>query len=528
MADNSSRRICDHFLGYLREQGSRRTLFLVGRLSCIFVPLACVSLSGCAHTPPLTAGAAQMCDIPRSYLELETHDDKTVEAAGGMQGFGSALLAAYRSPTNVTVRADEQPVSPSMLFLSGGSQHGAFGGGFVNEWARERPSGLPRFRVVTGISTGSIYATHAFLNRTQVIVDNERIFSEAELYKRYVGKGGMETLPGGVTTVSKGAVGDLEPMRQRYLRALTDEVMRAVAHEADAGRKLYIAVVDLDLGKATIFDMTALAQRYAKWPREDQTGLAHIRDCYSKVVLASSSVPVAVPPTFIDNRMYIDGGARFGLITDEVGESAEELGKWRSQEVALELAEPARPNIYLLINGTLDLEMQCGKMKKSATDNPCRPGTSVVSPEGQHEKWDILGVVKRSVDVLTTQIYRFSNDRIWIAAAPRGFVPHMQRMLPDLDDVQRTLPYFPKAGAARSCDDWAEEDNRVEHPIEFHARYMHCLVEYGADRARASKWACFDPLPRTVSPDARKEWEQRCAGVDQEFTDREEVRLRLH
>jgi hypothetical protein len=497
-----------------RHRSAPRALAMLASIAAV--------LGGCAHTPPLTEGAAQMCDIPKTYLEVEAHDDPNrVDLLTGAQSFREAIEAAYKAPPRSPLVGAEQPVSPSMLFLSGGSQHGAFGGGFVDEWAKERPSGLPRFRVVTGISTGSIYATHAFLNRTQVIVDNERIFHESELFKRYVGGGG-------ITTVSKGSVGDLYPMRQRYLRALTDDVMRSVAREADDGRKLYIAAVDLDLGKATIFDMTALAQRYASLPRSDVDALNQIRECYANVVLASSSVPVAAPPTFIDNRMYIDGGARFGLIADELGKTADELGKWRSAAAPPELADIPRPNIYLLINGTLDLDMQCGKRKRSKDDKPCPPGSAVASPYGQHEAWNILDLVKRSVDVLTTQIYRFSNDRIFVAASPRGFVPHMQRMLPDIDGKDRALPHFPGAGAARSCDKWADEDDRIEHPIEFHARYMHCLVEYGADRARASKWACFDPLPSSVPPDARNAWEERCKGIDQDFTDNDFVKLRLH
>lgn len=50
-----------------------------------------------------------------------------------------------------------------MLFLSGGSQNGAYGAGYLAQWSRIRSDmgkdGLPRFRMVTGISRGCGTAT---------------------------------------------------------------------------------------------------------------------------------------------------------------------------------------------------------------------------------------------------------------------------------------------------------------------------------------------------------------------------------
>jgi len=420
----------------------------LGRFGLI-VPLIAALVSGCAHPAEFTA-QDQMCEVPKTYLEVEAHDDPVIEdSLTGSTSFSQSIRNAYQAPPAPETGFNKDPVTSSMLLLSGGSQHGAFGGGFVREWALERPSGLPRFKVVTGISTGAIYATHAFLNRTDVIVKNEHIFREGEILKRYVGNGGMKTLGGGFTTVKKGSVGDLYPMRDRYLGELTDEVVRAVAREADDGRKLYIAAVDLDLGKAAIFDMTQYAQSYRAVPRSDQARLDRMRLCFSNVILASSSVPVAAPPTVIDNRMYIDGGARFGFITDEIGKTADELGNWFAAAARnnLEGGVPAhRPNLYLLVNGTLEVELQCGKLKKSQVDNPCPPGTPKASPEGQHEKWDILSLIGRSVDILINQIYRFSNDRVWVASSGWGFIPHMQRMLPTSTSE---CANFPRSRASR-------------------------------------------------------------------------------
>src|SRR5436190_24220459 len=47
-----------------------------------------------------------------------------------------------------------------LLALSGGGHDGAFGAGVLSGW---RSAGRPRFDVVTGISTGALMSTHAFL-----------------------------------------------------------------------------------------------------------------------------------------------------------------------------------------------------------------------------------------------------------------------------------------------------------------------------------------------------------------------------
>ena len=53
--------------------------------------------------------------------------------------------------TPASERAD--PALTSMLFMSGGGEHGAFSAGILDEWAKREGGKLPKFQVVTGIST---------------------------------------------------------------------------------------------------------------------------------------------------------------------------------------------------------------------------------------------------------------------------------------------------------------------------------------------------------------------------------------
>jgi predicted acylesterase/phospholipase RssA len=49
----------------------------------------------------------------------------------------------------------------SILALSGGGEHGAFGAGLLNGWSQSGQR--PIFSIVTGISTGALMAPFAFL-----------------------------------------------------------------------------------------------------------------------------------------------------------------------------------------------------------------------------------------------------------------------------------------------------------------------------------------------------------------------------
>lgn len=459
------------------------------RAYCLFGLGGCFLLGACAISPGPEVQPTAMCQLPITYLEVEAHDDpRALLAATGRASFASVLQDAYRE-AEVPQPLPDEPISDSMLFLSGGSQNGAFGAGFLHEWARQRPGGLPRFRVVTGVSTGSIMATHAFLDRTEIIIGSYSIRREKEVLRRYIGKGGPASLANALTLARRGAVGDLLPMQALLAAALSDDVLLSVAREADLGRKLYVGAVDIDLGKAAIFDMTALAQRFASQP----ANRALIRECYVRAITASSSVPLAAPPTFIDNRMYIDGGARFGLISDEVGKAADLLSlMWSAQRLKGPSAATAgeRPNIYLLVNGTLEVDQLCGKVDEAN----CGGGSANASPVGAHKPWNLLDLAQRSIGILINQVYRLSNDRIAVRASERGFVPRTARIREDLDAFWAAIKFPGEPEIPRKCPDWATRDEVAEQPLEFHPRYMHCLIAYGAHRARLSGWAALDPV----------------------------------
>ena len=66
------------------------------------------------------------------------------------------------------IRADTAETNIDMLVLSGGGSHGAWGAGVLCGWRDNPVNPRPRkFRIVTGVSTGALLATYAFLGQTE-------------------------------------------------------------------------------------------------------------------------------------------------------------------------------------------------------------------------------------------------------------------------------------------------------------------------------------------------------------------------
>lgn len=202
-------------------------------------------VGGCAIKPQ----SLNDCHIRRYELAV---NDPASSAQPALARQAPSGTLAYEMQTALAERAST-PDSQAMLFMSGGSQHGAFGAGFLHGWQRQRGS-LPSFAVVTGISTGSILATFAFVGDSQAAVRGYTIETERQLLTPYLkqseGKIGVQT---GVTLLRKGAIANLAPLRIRLSAAITDDMLLAVAKGASDHRKLYVGAVDVDSGEAVAF-----------------------------------------------------------------------------------------------------------------------------------------------------------------------------------------------------------------------------------------------------------------------------------
>lgn len=492
--------------------------------------LACVSsLISCNIAPVQRAGSADsarscspimrrvMIDPPPLGLDERAFADaaayaETAELADRIVGMFSDLGEESAAPF---LAEGSEPVSDAMLFLSGGSQNGAYGAGYLAEWSKLRSQagkdGLPRFRMITGISTGALQSTYAFIGDMGPVVDSYTIDSESELLDVFTPGGGLRSestwqkLKGALSLARRGSLSDLRPLREQIAgkpgdeagSLISDAILRRVAAEAGPDierprRMLLVGAVEMDSGDAYAFDLTKAAQLYAY---KDQPWM---RDCYIEALMASSSVPMAALPVFIDGKMYIDGGARFGVISDftasvynAVAEKRQAARRAQAAAKGLTLPDPLpaeKMNLYVLVNGTLEAGVTC-----HLQDCEKHPLPSEGSPgAGEPGAWSIDKVGLRAMSILINQSYRSSVFWATTRSKALGFTPHFTRIETPMRDHLARLEFDNPAGEVLTCSKWRERDKEKSNPLEFHPRFMQCLINYGATRAAEEKWATFD------------------------------------
>ncbi|MGH7367884.1 MAG: patatin-like phospholipase family protein [Candidatus Rokuibacteriota bacterium] len=178
-----------------------------------------------------------------------------------------------------------------LLVLSGGGQNGAYGIGFLRGWRTRTDAPMPRFDLVTGISTGALQAPFALLG-TEAALDRA-----AELYR----KAAVESAP----TMDwlfwlrrTGGVVDISRYRRMIAADILSERMRdELWVEFNAGRQLATATADLDLGIGRVWDLghELIAGRGST-------------DRVQSVLLAATAIPGIFPPVVIDGHVHADGG----------------------------------------------------------------------------------------------------------------------------------------------------------------------------------------------------------------------------
>ena len=430
-------------------------------LSFPVLPLLALALASCAHAPIDLAG----CNLPMTRLAVP--DPSTATGSG----IAPALPASdYEAMVEAAMTAAPVPIpGPSIapplpavsLFLSGGGQNGAFGAGFVDGWRAGAGGRLPDFRVVTGISTGALIGTTVFTGASERAVTGYTINSEADLLD--VKARGL------VAQVRAGAVGSLDPLRRRIDEILDktpgDDAL--LADIAAAGtrdrRKFFVGVVDARSGDAFSIDMTAMA---ATWQAADTSAKrTTAKQCYIEALVASSSAPFAAPPVYIDGRMLIDGGVRFGIFrTAENRAFVRALARART-------ARGPEPINFLIVNGRRTIEPQCRfeEVISAGGQKEC-PETGVL------RKWNILELGFRSIDILTNQIYLFSAQEAAAGIGKNAFVR-----------IEADAPGH--VFDSNTCQQWRAIDERdTPKPVQFHKREMLCLIDYGRRRAETEKW----------------------------------------
>ncbi len=184
-----------------------------------------------------------------------------------------------------------------VLAVSGGGSNGAFGVGLLSGWAESGTR--PTFSLVTGISTGALIAPFAFLGpdyedpiiRMYTTVNTKDIIKNKSLF----------SILGGSDSIA-----DSSPLANIIAGLIDEEFLAAVAKAYSEGRRLLIGTTNLDARKLVIWNMGKIAS----------IGTPEALKLFRDIMLASSSIPVAFPPVFVEveaggniyDEMHVDGG----------------------------------------------------------------------------------------------------------------------------------------------------------------------------------------------------------------------------
>ncbi len=234
--------------------------------------------------------------------------------------FGAAELAANRAEAKrleaarkAVADAPPPDVKPGakydFLVLSGGGSQALYLYGVVCGWADANT--MPDFRVITGVSGGSLAAALLFagkgyltdLRRIFLSLDQKRpLHGDAWDAKRFPHPLGLGT--DSVATSAK--------IRKLARQVLGDpDYFGKVAAEHAKGRRLYVGTTNMDTQRFVVWDMGAIAAE----------GTAESRQLYEDVLVASAAIPPLLEPSrivvTIDGRryeeMHSDGGTARNL-----------------------------------------------------------------------------------------------------------------------------------------------------------------------------------------------------------------------
>jgi predicted acylesterase/phospholipase RssA len=177
-----------------------------------------------------------------------------------------------------------------ILLLSGGGQHGAYGIGFLRGWLGRASDPMPRFDLVTGVSTGALQAGYALIGTSDSVATASALLREAATQ--------FAPTPDYWSWLRRtGGVVDTTLFRAGVARTFDARMADQIVAASRENRELLIATTDFDLGVGTAWDLAAELARPG-------ASLDRARD----IIVASCSIPGIFPPLIIDGHVHADGG----------------------------------------------------------------------------------------------------------------------------------------------------------------------------------------------------------------------------
>ena len=308
--------------------------------------------------------------------------------------------------------------SNTILALSGGGADGAFGAGILNGWTKSGKR--PNFDIVTGVSTGALMATLAFLGPEY----------DDELRVLYT------TQTNGDIFRSKGIAGyfsdslyDYTPLKKQIQGIVTRKLLNKIAAEHAKGRRLYVATTNLDAGTRVIWDMGQIAGGN----RADAVLM------FQKVLRASAAIPGFFKPVYIKpvkgvqlRQAHVDGGLKEPiLVPDFVFKSG-----------------ARNRSIYLVVNG---------RLSRFESEQAVKPELGDIARKS---------ITELTRSLLHTKVYqgyvraRNSGARFNLVAIPDNITPSKDAL--DFNPVRMQKLYKIGFRIATSANPWKAEPPRLQ------------------------------------------------------------------
>lgn len=288
----------DTFHPYCFLESVRRTFVRIGgsmhpvsrSIPILFLGLALFG-TGCASRSRSCASPSLMRASGQVEVGTKADEDAVLE---------TDLLRTFAERSRT---AHARPAGPpkKVLALSGGGMYGAYSTGVLAGWTATGTR--PTFDVVTGVSTGGLIATYAFLGSQydrQLTAIYTTVCSRDIYRKRVIG-----------SAIWSDSAASSAPLKKLIDDQVDDELLQAVARAHNCGRRLYVGTTNIDTRRFVIWDMGAIAA----------SGRPDAKELYRKVLLASASPPGFLPPVPIEvevngqkvTEMHVDGGATSGV-----------------------------------------------------------------------------------------------------------------------------------------------------------------------------------------------------------------------
>lgn len=338
--------------------------------------------SGCSNLPRNPAPIEQM-------LRAEVHGMPGVRAWSGTvsEAFEEDLLLAAQQTMTYARARGEQVVIPAtnILSISGGGSYGAFGAGFMNGWSES--GSRPQFQLVTGISTGALIATFAFLGPEydEMLKLAYTTISAKDVY-----------IPRWFSFLWSDAFTESTPLALLIKRYITEDMVQAVARAHRQGRRLYVGTTNLDADQLIVWNMGAIAD----------SGRSETLALFRQIILASASIPGVFPPVLMDvevdgtphDEMHVDGGVKAQLFlfaaTLDLQRLTEKLGKYGNSDRV--------KRIFIIRNAKVGADLK--QVPRNLGEISARSISSLIRTQASHD-------LKGLYDIST----RYGIDFNWVS-----------------------------------------------------------------------------------------------------------------